>query len=196
MQMDVEKRPACKVVMLGNSGVGKTSIVMRWSSGNYHSDIPSTIGANHQRKTLLLGDSEVDLYVWDTAGQEQFQALTPLYARSASAAIIVVAADDLNSFNAIANWIDLVQTSCERFPPLILAVNKIDLPKPVLTDEEVHSKFAQKFQSTFYVSAKTGESIDTLFLSVGEAAYRFSVSGGTQSGHVPEARDDADKGCC
>jgi small GTP-binding protein len=193
--MDRERVAACKVVMLGNSGVGKTSIVMRWSSGHYHTDIPSTIGANHQRKTLLLGESEVDLYVWDTAGQEQFQALTPLYARSASAAIIVAATNDINSFNAIQSWINLVESSCERFPPLILAVNKTDLPDPVLTDDEVHSKFAQRFQSTFYVSAKSGESIDTLFLSAGESAYRFSVTGGSRQGQQLEPGNDA-AGCC
>jgi small GTP-binding protein len=195
--MEANPRPACKVVMLGNSGVGKTSIVMRWASGTYRVDIPSTIGANHQRKVVSLKDSDIDLFVWDTAGQEQFQALTPLYARSAAAAVVVAAADDLGSFTALDNWTGLLESSCDKVPPRILAINKTDLGDPVLSDEDVHHRYNHKFESIFYVSAKTGEAVEALFLSAAQAAYDFSLHGQAErDSQKIDSSSDANNRCC
>jgi small GTP-binding protein len=190
------RRPNCKIVLLGNSGVGKTSIVMRWASGTYQVDVHSTVGANHQRKTISLGDSDLDIYVWDTAGQEQFQALTPLYARSAAAAIIVASTDDIASFTAIEDWIELIDSSCENRPPIVLAVNKTDLTHSVLAQEEIDTQYQPKFSSIFYVSAKTGEFIDGLFLSAGQLGYEFmKASAGRRSNTDLNSRSGAGD-CC
>jgi small GTP-binding protein len=170
---------------------------MRWASGVYHSGIPSTIGANHQRKVISLRHAEVDLYVWDTAGQEQFQALTPLYARSAAAAVIVAAADDKASFSAITDWIHLLESSCDRVPPQILAINKTDLGECVLSEDDIHNEYGEKFQSIFHVSAKTGESIDTIFLSAAQIAYDFIQRGEqVRRSQTPEPYSESDFSCC
>jgi small GTP-binding protein len=189
-------RPVCKIVLLGNSGVGKTSIVMRWACGTYQNDVPSTIGANHQRKTVTLGDTGVDLYVWDTAGQEQFHALTPLYARSAAAAIIVASIADPASFQSLEHWIELLDSSCEKRPPLILAVNKMDLDEVGLSRDEIEDQYSAKVSSIFYVSAKTGESIDSIFMAAAEAACEFAFPAGIRRPANELHPGSGDRSCC
>jgi small GTP-binding protein len=190
------RRPVCKIVLLGDSGVGKTSIVMRWASGTYQTDVPSTVGANHQRKTVTLANTDVDLYVWDTAGQEQFHALTPLYARSAAAAILVASTVDRASFQSIDHWIDLLDSSCEKRPPLILAVNKTDLPDTVLTRDEIDEQYSAKVSLIFYVSAKSGEFIDALFMQAADAAYQFTFPAGTRKNANELTPGSGDRACC
>ncbi|KAH0795341.1 small GTP-binding protein [Histomonas meleagridis] len=167
----------CKLVFLGNSGVGKTSLAFRWSSGTFSDLIKPTIGANHQRKTIDIGGSKIDLYVWDTSGQEQFQSLTPLYVRSASVALIVASINDMNSFDSIQVWLDLLANSCDNIPPAILAINKIDQEDlSVITKDQIEERFVNKFNSIFYVSAATGENVNNLFTQAAKVAYSFVKS--------------------
>ena len=169
-----QKGKSCKIVLLGNSGVGKTSLVMRWTTGNYQSSVKSTIGANHQRKSLKIGSEELDLYLWDTAGQEQFQALTPLYAKSSASAVVVAAIDDLESFNALDHWLNLLNVSCEKVPPAILAVNKVDRTENIaMSNDDIEVKFGSSFAGIFYVSAQTGEGVNEMFVQSARCGYEF-----------------------
>lgn len=171
-----EEKPSFKVVMLGDSGVGKTSLVNNWITSTFQPYSRSTVSANHQVKNVSLDGKDMDVVVWDTAGQEQFQALTPLYARSASAAILVISVDDEYSFNSIQNWKELLSNSCDEVPPTFLAINKIDLSRD--SNQELIEEVKTDFEGIYYVSAKTGEAVDTLFLAAAQSGYRFSL------GHV------------
>jgi Ras-related protein Rab-5C len=107
-------------------------------------------------------------------GQEQFQALTPLYAHSASAALIASAVDDLDSFNGLPIWMEILSLSCDKHPPMVLAVNKIDLAdRAILPREEIKRRYEGFFASIFYVSAVTGEGVEQVFSNVAECAYSF-----------------------
>jgi small GTP-binding protein len=91
---------------------------------------------------------EVDLFVWDTAGQERFRVLTPLYAHSA-AALIIVALNDLDSFNNIPVWTDLLSNSCGKHPPMVLALNKINRPdQPCMSREAIKEKHERSFSQS------------------------------------------------
>jgi small GTP-binding protein len=170
----MDQQAPCKIVLLGNSGVGKTTLMTRWTSGMFESQISQTVGANHQRKTIRIHGQTVDIFLWDTAGQEQFQALTPLYAHSAATAIIVVAIDQLASFKGIATWTDLLNRSCDVRPPIVLLVNKIDKSdKPAFENEEIRERYGTSFAGLFFVSAVTGESVDTAFCFAAERACEF-----------------------
>ena len=198
MSNDSPNRPACKIVLLGNSGVGKTSIVTRWTSGQWQSSIKPTIGANHQRKKVEVSGKEVDLFLWDTAGQEQFQALTPLYARSAAAAIIVTAINDISSFDSLQTWIDLVNNSCDSMPPIILAINKIDVTENIVfTHDEIEEKYHSKFDGIFFVSAITGEELDNLFMHAAFQGYNFTQNLSAQTKVTSLAVEKTNSnGCC
>jgi small GTP-binding protein len=196
--MDPPRRPSCKVVILGNSGVGKTSLVMQWTTGDYEAQIGPTIGANHQRKTITIQGDDVDLFLWDTAGQEQFQALTPLYAHSAAAALIVVAIDDLDSFKGISTWTELLNRSCDKPPPMLLVVNKMDrASKATTSKEDIKERYGPGFQAIFFASASTGEGVDPAFSHAGELAYDFALqSGNVCKKPLVQNPPDEPKSCC
>jgi small GTP-binding protein len=163
-----------KVILLGNSGVGKTSLITRLKTGQFPSKIDPTVGVNHQCHPVLIGHEQVTIFLWDTAGQEQFQALTPLYCHSSSTALIVCARNDISSIHAIPTWFNFLTTACENVPPVILIVNKNDrLAEAVMTEEEIREQFGGQFRSIFYTSALTGENVDTVFFEAAQAAFVF-----------------------
>lgn len=174
--MQENTRTSFKAVLLGDSGVGKTSLVTQWITGTYQRNTNPTVGANHQRKRVTIDNREVDIFLWDTAGQEQFQALTPLYARSASVAVLTTSVIDTTSFDSIDRWLELLSTATEDKPPVVLVVNKIDLmDEAEISRESIEEKFTGKFDGIFFVSAATGEEVNNMFMFAAEAGYRFSA---------------------
>ena len=170
---ETQENEGFKIVLLGNSGVGKTSLINRWIDGNFYNG-GTTIGSSNHQKTIEIGDEKVDLYIWDTAGQERFKALTPLYTRGSSCAILVASIIDDDSFKQLNTWIDLVKESCPKMPPLVLAVNKIDMENDkLMTSNEIEKKYKKFYSSIFYVSAVTGESVDEMFTYAGQIAKKF-----------------------
>jgi small GTP-binding protein len=195
LAMTDESRPSCKIVLLGNSGVGKTTLVMRWTNGVYEKDIRPTIGANHQRKVVKIGNDDIDLYLWDTAGQEQFQALTPLYARAAAAAVIVASIVDDASFAALDSWRDMMNSSCDNVPPMVLLVNKIDLiGGAVMSNDDIEAKFGPKFSGLFFVSAQSGEGVDDAFMCAATIGYKFQAT--TNSSRNRLSSSTGNSGAC
>jgi small GTP-binding protein len=196
--MGVTDKVSVKIVLLGNSGVGKTSIVHRWVATDISMPPESTIGVNHRCKAARVGDRDVDVYLWDTAGQEQYQALTPLYAHSASCALMVAAINDSRSFEAIPKWIDVLQQSCDETPPLILIVNKMDLAnEAVMTTTDVELVYKKSFHSIFFVSAANDKGIDAAYNEAILVAVRFQTSTQHSSPRVladVEAKDASE--CC
>jgi small GTP-binding protein len=194
--MDPTRRISCKIVLLGNSGVGKTSLVTRWTTGKCIADVNPTIGANHQHKSVVIDNNDVDLFLWDTAGQEQFHALAPLYAHSAAGGLIVASILDLDSIKGIQTWLDLVNRSCDRTPPCLLLVNKMDKSEnAVLTAEEIKSEYAGLFNAVFFVSAVTGEGVAAAFDMIGELGFKFNA-GATTSSRKVSISEPRENSCC
>ena len=157
-------RPNLKVVLLGDSGVGKTSLVFRWVTGLFNDKLKPTIGTNHQVKTITINDQRADIFLWDTAGQEQFHALAPLYVRQSSAVIIVASAVSPDSQRSIQSWITMVKDSCDVIPPMILAINKMDLVEETSAlCDSINMEQKKNFPHIFFISASTGEGVDQLF---------------------------------
>jgi small GTP-binding protein len=165
-----------KVILLGNTGVGKTSLSHRLLFGAFDTLSTPTIGAAHGFKEVKVGDKTVKITLWDTAGQEQFRAITPLFIRGAKVAIIVTAANAVDSFHAIPTWLELLESTQDELIPAILCVNKCDLMDP-LTDEataQLIALYTSQFMSVFYASARTGEQIDELFAEAAKVADTMS----------------------
>lgn len=161
-----------KVVFLGESTVGKTSIISCFSQGDFNPEQTSTIGACFTMKKITLDDkTEIKLKIWDTAGQERFRALTPMYYRDADVAILVYAVDDRDSYEKLQRWIDDLSRDTKIMPPLIIVGNKIDLVdrRKVTSDEA--ERFAESAGATFLeCSAKLKEGIEELFTTAGTLA--------------------------
>jgi small GTP-binding protein len=166
-----------KVILLGNTGVGKTSLSHRLLFDTFDTLITPTIGAANGFREIQVGNKTVKITLWDTAGQDQFRAITPLYVRGAKVAIIVTAADAIDSFHAIPTWLELLGSTQEDLIPAILCVNKCDLKDPLTDDAmaKLIDLYNSQFLSVFYTSACTGEQVDELFAEAAKVSDTISA---------------------
>lgn len=163
-----EAKHETKVVFLGDSGVGKSSLLLRFHRNEFSDAFEVTIGgAFLQTKVELDKGLIVTLDVWDTAGQERFRSLMPLYYRQASAAVIVYDVGDMKSFNRCDYW---VKTLREQEPNclLFLVGNKADRESRDVT-AEVANEFAKGHNMVaIETSAKTAKNVQQLFCQIAE----------------------------
>jgi small GTP-binding protein len=176
-------QPLCiKAVLLGDSGVGKTSLATRWSAGVFVRSPGATIGASHHRRQIHCDGEPVDVFLWDTAGQEAFQSLTPLYVRGPAVAIVVTTFTDIDSFRHIHHWVSLIVSSADTLPPVLLAVGKIDADAGQRVDD-IHAEHGGQFAARFFVSAMTGEGQQSVRIRSGRGA---KARKGVHSGQARE----------
>lgn len=153
-----------KVVFVGDSTVGKTSLIHNYMK--LDADVPSTVGATSTRMTLQIEEKTLMLNVWDTAGQETFRNLVPVYAKGANAAVIVFDQSNTDTAEHLHDWYDYIQKHVGNIVTLI-AQNKSDLdceidPNAVYTWAEEH-----KIQ-VIATSAKDGTGVSSLFDTLGK----------------------------
>jgi small GTP-binding protein len=116
----------------------------------------------------------INLCIWDTAGQEQFEALMPLYTRESSLVVITAAINDDLSFQSIPKWLDAVASSGRQIPPCILAVNKMDLvAQAAWTKEQIYDTYETSFASIFFICALNGENCTELLTAAANEAAQF-----------------------
>ena len=156
---------AHKVILLGDSSVGKTSLINCWLSDSFEPVMRPTIGTSNFFKTIELEDgNKIKISLWDTAGQEQYRTIAPLYIRGSKVAIIVASSIDQQSFKSIHFWTNLISSTQANDTKLLLAINKIDLVDLVIENlTELIEANKHNFEQFFCVSAKTGECVDSLF---------------------------------
>lgn len=119
-----------KLVMLGDLGVGKSSLVNRFANEKFYENQDSTIGASFFARTISISDNSEDYAVkfeiWDTAGQERYNSILPIYYRGSSAIVIVYDITNMNSFNRAKTWVNEFQNQNQN-GIIMLVCNKIDL---------------------------------------------------------------------
>eukprot|EP01097_Dermamoeba_algensis_P004451 TRINITY_DN2900_c0_g1_i2.p1 TRINITY_DN2900_c0_g1~~TRINITY_DN2900_c0_g1_i2.p1 ORF type:complete len:673 (-),score=186.12 TRINITY_DN2900_c0_g1_i2:155-2173(-) len=138
-----------KVIMIGDSGVGKTNVLNRYNGGKFESSTVSTIGVNLFSKVYVRNaDSKViNLGVWDTAGQERFKSITKSYYRGANGVVLVYDVTDRRSFDHLTNWVSEVKESNPSYMTWLVIGNKADLDREVPTAEA--TRFAQSINAAF-----------------------------------------------
>nr|XP_022908088.1 ras-related protein Rab-23 [Onthophagus taurus] len=132
-----ELEVALKVVIVGNGGVGKSSMIQRYCKGTFTKDYKKTIGVDFLERQIEVDGEDVRLMLWDTAGQEEFDAITKAYYRGAQACVLAFSTTDRDSFEAAHSWKLKVENECGEIPTVIVQ-NKIDLIEhSVVSPEEV-----------------------------------------------------------
>uniref|UniRef100_A0AAQ4NUT8 small monomeric GTPase n=1 Tax=Gasterosteus aculeatus aculeatus TaxID=481459 RepID=A0AAQ4NUT8_GASAC len=126
-----------KLVLLGESAVGKSSLVLRFVKGQFHEYQESTIGAAFLTQTVCLDDTTVKFEIWDTAGQERYHSLAPMYYRGAQAAIVVYDITNTDTFTRAKNWVKELQRQASPNIVIALAGNKADLANKRAIDFQV-----------------------------------------------------------
>ncbi|CDR45310.1 CYFA0S17e01310g1_1 [Cyberlindnera fabianii] len=159
-----------KLVLLGESAVGKSSIVHRFVKDSFDDFRESTIGAAFLTQTIQLDENTtVKFEIWDTAGQERYKSLAPMYYRNANAAVVVYDITQEASLERAKSWIKELQRQANQDIVIALAGNKLDLEADRKVSKETARAFASEEGLLFFeVSAKSGEGVKDIFQSIAE----------------------------
>jgi small GTP-binding protein len=155
-----------KILLIGDCGVGKTSLLLRYTEGTFTALIPSTLTVDYKARELRIGGKLLELQVWDTAGQERFRTITATFYRDASGVMLVYDCTNQESFDNLQHWLQEVDTSaCETITKVLVA-NKCDLDSQVVPTEK-GQQFADELGISFFeASSKEGTNVDTVFMSI------------------------------
>jgi small GTP-binding protein len=156
-----------KLVLLGESAVGKSSLVLRFVKGQFHEYQESTIGAAFLTQTVALDSTTVKFEIWDTAGQERYHSLAPMYYRGAQAAVVVYDMTNTETFNRAKAWIKELQRQASPSIVIALVANKLDLVQKRVVNAEEAQQYADENGLLFVeASAKTGQGVNELFVEI------------------------------
>jgi len=164
MDKIVYKTFELKTVLLGESGVGKTSIALRFSTDVFKKYNESTIGASYLTKNLYIDNNIYKFFIWDTAGQEKYHSLAPMYYRGASLALIVYDITNKNTFLTVQKWVNELKKNGPLDIMIAIIGNKVDLSDKRQVPTEHARLYAQKIDALFLeTSAKDNINIHELF---------------------------------
>jgi len=156
-----------KVVVVGDGGVGKSSMIQRFCKGNFTDSYKKTIGVDFLERHLRIGGEDVRMMVWDTAGQEEFDTITRAYYRGAKAGIVVFSSTDRESFNNLSKWKKKLEAECNDIA-IVLVRNKIDL-QPEITQSEGDQLARELGVPMLHTSVKTDTNVGEVFQSLASA---------------------------
>ena len=167
----MKKKEEIKLIILGDTGVGKTSIINRYIENKFTDNIPSTVGSNYIGKNLKRGDKQYVLNIWDTTGQEKYRSVTKLFVQDSKIVVLVYSINSKESFNVLDIWYKQVLDICGENIIIAIVGNKTDLfdqneyEDNELVSEEEGKKYATDKNALFkLVSAKIDrKGINSLF---------------------------------
>ncbi|XP_020368574.2 ras-related protein Rab-18a isoform X1 [Stegostoma tigrinum] len=162
--MDEDILTTLKILIIGESGVGKSSLLLRFTDDTFDPELAATIGVDFKVKTIAVDGNKAKLAIWDTAGQERFRTLTPSYYRGAQGVILVYDVTRRDTFIKLENWLNELETYCTRNDIVKMLVgNKIDKENREV-DRNEGLKFARKHSMLFIESsAKTRDGVQCAF---------------------------------
>ena len=159
-----------KLILIGDSGVGKTCMMFRFSNDFFQTAFIPTIGIDFRIKTVLLRNKRIKLQIWDTAGQERFDTMTTSCYRGAMGIILVYDITDYTSFNNIPKWLKAIQEHANEGVEKMLIGNRCDIEDERVIPKERGEGIAKENNILFFeTSAKTGVNIDYAFTEFVEA---------------------------
>jgi Ras-related protein Rab-6A len=169
----VEDLMKLKLIVVGNQGTGKSCILNRFVNETFEENYQATIGLDFQSKNITIHDQDVRLIIYDTAGQEKFRSLIPMYIREAQIILLIYDISDKYSFDSMPKWIQEVNDILKKDVVFALVGNKIDLEQERKVTFEEGKKLADQHNFIFQeVSAKNGSNFEKLFdVQIYEAVY-------------------------
>jgi len=204
--MSHRKKVLLKVIILGDSGVGKTSLMNQYVHKRFSNQYKATIGADFLTKEVMIDEKLVTLQIWDTAGQERFQSLGVAFYRGADSCVLVYDITDAKSFDNLESWMDefLVHAAprnAESFPFVVLG-NKADLaPRRQVPATKAKTWCQQKGDIPhFETSAKEAMNVEQAFQTIAKNA--LAQENSAKPIFIPDSIDlkpetqNESKGCC
>ena len=154
-----------KVLLLGDSSVGKTCFLLRYCDKSFQDAHLSTIGLDYRLKTMTLKSGKnIKLQIWDTAGQDRFRAITKNYYKGANGIILIYDVTNAQTFENVKNWISQIKEEANPNVVIYLAGNKIDLPEETKSvSTEAGQRMADEYKLLFKeASAKAGKNVNVV----------------------------------
>ena len=163
---------------MGDSSVGKSCLLLQFTDKRFKTSHDLTIGVEFGSRTVSLGEKNIKLQIWDTAGQESFRSITRSYYRGSIGALLVYDVTKRTSFDNLVRWLEEMKENGYSKMQIILVGNKVDLEQEREVSFEEGSHFAQKNGLMFFeTSAKTALNVEKAFLSTTEAIHDGILEG-------------------
>ncbi|GAB5364050.1 hypothetical protein AAMO2058_000936400 [Amorphochlora amoebiformis] len=189
-----------KLVLIGDSGVGKSCLLLRFADDSFTDSYISTIGVDFRFRTLKINKKTVKLQIWDTAGQERFRTITSAYYRGADGIIMVYDVTSMESFEHVDEWLNEVDRFANENTCKLLVGNKADLTEERKVAADTARALAQRLNIQFLeTSAKTSTNVTTAFSLMAEELIATRKNVRKQStGDVAKltAHPEEKKSCC
>lgn len=151
-----------KLILMGDTSVGKTSLVNRFCYQRFDDRVPMTVGVAGVTTNLKVQGQEVELKIWDTAGQEQYSALIPMFSRGSNVCILVADLVNHSSIEHLSKWKEVLEKTNTEIP-IVVGLNKLDLLSDINKGIALTEEVMQSFPKVSLVSAKTGEGVEGMF---------------------------------
>jgi small GTP-binding protein len=198
--MSTPSETPIKLIVLGEAGVGKTSVLNQWLHGNFSDETQPTIAAGLSPIQLMIDGVIHTFHVWDTAGTPQFRSVVPMYCRQAAIAVVVFDLTQPWTFEAVPEWHTFVLETAQ--PVFLLVGNKVDVTDDRKVDDLAPAELADRLGFRYVeVSAKTGEGMRAFGRAVVESAREFQSKAVLRTetitpGPVKKEEEEQDDGCC
>ena len=165
-----------KTLLIGDSHVGKSSIILQYIEEKYDDVYSCTIGVDYKFVSININNKLVKLLLWDTAGQERFRSIIQLYYRNTNAIILVFNITDRKSFNNLKYWLDEINKNLPDYTIKILVGNKSDIENERNVSSEEALLFSKEngFLNYFETSAKNNKNIEEIFLTIANHVINMS----------------------
>ena len=153
-----------KYIIIGDSAVGKSNLLLQYSQGQFNPEYQLTIAVEFGTKNLEIRKKIYRIQIWDTAGQENFKSITRAYFQSSACAIVVYDISSRDTFNNASNWIEDCKSQCSKKTFMVLVGNKLDLADKRQVNTNEGQDLADKYGMLFFeASAKDGTNVDKIF---------------------------------
>ena len=162
-----------KIIVVGDSGVGKSCLTMKGTKNHFEECYSPTVGFEFFTFNIRINDKNIKLQIWDTCGQEAYRSLITSFYRNASLAILVYSIDNVNSFNNIEAWLNEIKSQANPETKVFLIGNKIDLEDQRKITIEMAQTFSNEHSFNFFVetSAKTGFNAQNVFVEAAKELF-------------------------
>ncbi|XP_072993875.1 ras-related protein RABA4d-like [Typha latifolia] len=181
-----------KVVLIGDSAVGKSQLLARFSRNEFSLDSKATIGVEFNTKTVTIDHKTIKAQIWDTAGQERYRAVTSAYYRGAVGAMLVYDMTKRKTFDHVGRWLEELRGHADKNLIIMLIGNKSDLGTLRAVPTEDAKEFAQR-ESLFFMetSALEATNVETAFLTILNEIYRITSKKTLIAIDEPESRGNS-----
>ncbi|KAF8365942.1 rab-8 [Pristionchus pacificus] len=179
-----------KLLLIGDSGVGKTCVLFRFSDDSFNNSFISTIGIDFKIRTVEIDGKKIKLQIWDTAGQERFRTITTAYYRGAMGILLVYDITNEKSFENIKNWIRNIEEHASQDVERMIIGNKCDMEDKRQVSREKGQQLAIEYGTKFMeTSAKANRNVEDAFLTLAKdikmKMERGQAQQPTNSGKLP-----------